>query len=378
MKKFISLMIAAIGAVCVSVAALSVNAQNQFIFEDHFDDGVLDPAWSVVFTPDGGAVATGWDYDESVERASWLTVREILGANTNSAEWKLVDLKRSIPPVGDFNITMKIAWATPPPFEVFSQVLLVFVYDGSGTAIVSAAGYNDSWSNDYGTHFVAGPCVTQNPGGFYCHDPSSAGLNGEATVEIDRTGNQFTFTWNGPGARVYTSPVSTADAEQVMLTFRVPAYDITNFGTLAIDRITVEGTLKTVVHRCSGFQPPFDRPMSIKRNAKRAIPLKAVITDAGGTILSDIGLPPPVVKVAFNGTVYGKVPPDDVDLVPLGQANTDNILSFDVGAGRWHYNLDTGQFPATGLYTVSVVSGDPNVYSIDVTEGCTGTFERVE
>ncbi len=240
----IFLGVAALGAFAVA----PVKAQSQLIFEDHFDDGVLDPAWTIFFKPDGSTVATGWDHDESVERASWLTIREIIGA-TNPGEWKQVELQRAIPPLGDFRITMRLSWDTPPPFEPFLQVLEVRVLDGSGTQIVAGAGYNDSWGNDYGTHFVAFPCVTQNPGGFFCHDPSSAGPSGEADVEIDRTGNVFTFTWNGPGARVYTATALTLDAELVAINLR--QFHNTNFGTLAIDHFSVEGV--PLVPTCNGL-----------------------------------------------------------------------------------------------------------------------------
>jgi hypothetical protein len=54
-------------------------ASATLVFRDDFDDGVLDPAWTIVF--DG---ATSWTYDESATEPSSLTVTDVAGAGDSS------------------------------------------------------------------------------------------------------------------------------------------------------------------------------------------------------------------------------------------------------------------------------------------------------
>lgn len=77
--------------------------------------------------------------------------------------------------------------------------------------------------------------------------------------------------------------------------------------------------------------------------------------------------------------VYGEVPPNDEDLLPVGQANEDNIFRYDPTNQEWIYNMATTQFIAPGTYTVTAVSGDGASYEIDTSGGAgTGTFERLD
>jgi len=130
---------------------------------------------------------------------------------------------------------------------------------------------------------------------------------------------------------------------------------------------------------CSGFLPPFDQPLSLKKKVKRAIPVDMVLTDADGFTITDTDIvAPPVINVLFGAQVYGVMPPDTDDLLPLGSANDDNIFRFDIDSWQWIYNLGTKQFTAAGTYTVTVASGDETEYTIDTSGGqCTQTFVRL-
>jgi len=76
--------------------------------------------------------------------------------------------------------------------------------------------------------------------------------------------------------------------------------------------------------------------------------------------------------------VFGEIPPDTHDLLPLGSANDDNLFRFDPDSGQWVYNLGTKLFTATGTYTVMVTSGENGEYIISFPDGnCTQTFERL-
>ena len=130
---------------------------------------------------------------------------------------------------------------------------------------------------------------------------------------------------------------------------------------------------------CYGFMPPFDQSLSLKQNVKRAIPVDMVLASADGYTVTDADIAaPPVINVYFEAQVFGEIPPDSNDLLPLGSANDDNIFRFDMDARQWIYNLGTKQFTAAGTYTVMVASGDSLEYTINGLAGaCTQTFERL-
>ena len=130
---------------------------------------------------------------------------------------------------------------------------------------------------------------------------------------------------------------------------------------------------------CYGFMPPFDQPLSLKKKVKRAIPVKLELIDPDAYIVTDMdNAAPPVINVLFNSTVFGDVPPDDAELLPLGSANEDNVFRFDLDSEQWVYNLGTKQFKAAGTYTVMVASGDTSEYTIAAPNGaCTQYFERL-
>ncbi len=221
------------GFACLTLSSTDASAQNQPIFSDHFDDGVLDPAWNVTLkSSDGFANTVDWDYDESATTASWLTVREIITTTSNTSDWPWVELLQDVPPLGDFNIKFRISWESVPFIEPIVQRLEVDVWDGNQTPIIRATGYNDSWGNDTGT------AVSVVPG--CCLAPSSLPAAGSGDFEIDRTGSTFTFSLDGNVLHV--GPVSTLNAEKISLNIRSFEGGGAEFGTLAVDHIIVEGT----------------------------------------------------------------------------------------------------------------------------------------
>jgi len=129
---------------------------------------------------------------------------------------------------------------------------------------------------------------------------------------------------------------------------------------------------------CNGFAPPFDQPLSLKKKVKRAIPVDMVLIGADGYMVTDADIvAPPVINVFFNAQVFGEIPPNTDDLLPLGSANDDNIFRFDPDSGQWIYNLGTKQFTAPGTYMVIVTSGDEPESTINAPGGqCYQTFTR--
>ncbi|MCH8197948.1 MAG: hypothetical protein IH904_07690 [Proteobacteria bacterium] len=137
--------------------------------------------------------------------------------------------------------------------------------------------------------------------------------------------------------------------------------------------------LSLTVFSCAwgGFEPPFDVTLTLKRKTKRAIPVQMVLEDDSGAIITDADVAAaPVVNVTFSpaGGGGGDVPVTD-NLLPLGQANDDNMFRFDTDELKWIYNLGSKPFDAPGTYTVTAVAGDVS-YTID--SSCTGTFVRLD
>ena len=121
------------------------------------------------------------------------------------------------------------------------------------------------------------------------------------------------------------------------------------------------------------FDPPFDAPLTLKPKKNGAIPVKMQLYDFEGFLVIEADLDArPVVNVTFapsNGD-----PSEDVtdDLLPIGQANDDNIFRYDFDEDKFIYNLSSKPYKAPGDYTVSAVAGDSSY----VIEGCSQTLTR--
>jgi hypothetical protein len=129
-----------------------------------------------------------------------------------------------------------------------------------------------------------------------------------------------------------------------------------------------------IIYTCiDPFDSPFDAPLTLKAKKNGAIPVKMQLFDVDGYLVIDTDLTAlPVVNVSFapsNGD-----PAEDVTdaLLPVGQANDDNIFRFDLDEDKFIYNLSSKPYKAPGDYTVTAVAGDS---SYDI-EGCSQTFTR--
>lgn len=237
---------AAATALAISLSS-QVFAQNQIIFVDEFDDGILDPAWTVTFYTNSNVTATGIDFEESIGEPSWLTVNDLFGTGFPPFNWIEVGLFRKIPPIGDFNIKMRFSWNSPPLPADVNHNMRIFVYDGDG-AEIAHGGYIDNWLLATGTPNWTG-CTPHING---CAEalPSSVPSVFSADFEMDRAGSLYTFKWTSSNgfSVVDSATISALDAQK--LEIRIAHFDEGNtgaggsvdFGTLAIDRISVAGT----------------------------------------------------------------------------------------------------------------------------------------
>ena len=233
-------------------------AQNQLIFTDEFNGSGLDAAWQVTLRDDvGNAGTNGWDFDVNLTQPSYLTVRDITAANPVANDWRIVDLDRAVPPLGNFHITIRIAWNSDGPAGqapiLANQRLFVEVLDGTGFRMIGNAGFNDSWGNDFGTRTINGCCIA----------PSSLPASGSALVEVDRTGTTLTFVWDG--SVLHTQTISTQGAETIRIQFSHFGGADAHMGTLSVDSITVEGTLRDNEDDCpnSDLSPTVVIPLDI-------------------------------------------------------------------------------------------------------------------
>ena len=72
-----------------------------------------------------------------------------------------------------------------------------------------------------------------------------------------------------------------------------------------------------------------------------------MLVDSNENLVMDSGIvAPPVFNVLFNSQLFGGISSDGYDLLPVGEANEDNIFRFDPTSSQWTYNLGTKQFVA--------------------------------
>lgn len=149
---------------------------------------------------------------------------------------------------------------------------------------------------------------------------------------------------------------------------RIAGISLTNFngGGIGFDNFKFNQLPNIPQLTCvDGFLPPLDQVVSVKKKSKKVIPVKCQLVDESGALITadDIATPP-VINITFNGTVFGTVPADDVDLLPTGAANDDNVMRYDWDENIWIYNLGTAQFPTPGTYSIDVVPGDQSEYDL--------------
>lgn len=109
------------------------------VVNDHFDDGTLDPAWSVNFQS-----ASGWSSSES---GTNLTVTDITPISTGS--WSKVILSQTFTPLTDFKVDFDFFWDSDGDIQAI-QKLEISLLD-SGNNSISYAGYSDNWVQNRGS-----------------------------------------------------------------------------------------------------------------------------------------------------------------------------------------------------------------------------------
>ena len=122
-----------------------------------------------------------------------------------------------------------------------------------------------------------------------------------------------------------------------------------------------------LIYSCSGFEPPMDNLVTVKKK-NRVLPLKMTL-DFRSAEVSDIDITAaPVVEIDF--TAGNPTTPPGEELLSAGKGDEGN--QFVYTGSKWGFNLQSKNFSGKGTYTITVVSGDPDEYSIAPT--CRTTF----
>ena len=139
------------------------------------------------------------------------------------------------------------------------------------------------------------------------------------------------------------------------------------FTALAFDNtrrtsIVAAPSLSCVGLDVSLFEAPLDTDVTVKK-ANRVLPLRMeLIFDGEFAISSDDLASPPVLQVSYVGSATNTV--DLADLDTAGKGDDGNMFAFN--GSKWAFNMKTKGL-ASGVYSISAVSGDATEYVIDPT-----------
>lgn len=194
---------------------------------DHFDDGLLDPAWEIVFDN-----ATGWSYTES---GTLLTVNDIgtLSSETSSK----VLLRQDFLAPGDFEIKSGLSWDSEST-SFTMQTLGVRAY--SGDTIVTQGGYADGWESHNGEKYAR----IEEP--LYTYDSGAGTLpySGSVEITLKRTSGFVSVLWND---EVMLTGYSDLVVDKLVLAFDKDNYPSANFGVLSVDYVNATPEPATIL-----------------------------------------------------------------------------------------------------------------------------------
>lgn len=223
----------------ISLFMISCPSSATVILEDGFDDGALNPSWSVML----GAYASAWSYNESGGK---LTVTDITPTPITDSKWSQVYMYRSFAPLTDFHVDFDFSWDSENSPAAMQSVFLYLLADNFSLASLASpvawGGYDDAWNRSLGQKVAAA-----GEGIFYQSNPGSLPYSGTASVDISRSGDNIEFYWDGAQL---TSGSDSHYLVGVAVVFKF--YDWNGsypsfFGSESLDLIKVDGTLANPV-----------------------------------------------------------------------------------------------------------------------------------
>ena len=119
-------------------------------------------------------------------------------------------------------------------------------------------------------------------------------------------------------------------------------------------------------YSCIGFEPPMDREEPVEVQKNRVMPLKAVLEDQYGYLVTEddfIPMAPPVIQVIFEPGVEDA----NVTGAALFAGHGTDGNQFVFTGSNLQFNLKTKNYTASGTYHIKMLSGDESQYTINPT-----------
>lgn len=216
----------AIIVMCVSIAAAT--SFGEVVVFDHFDDGVLDPAWVIDFDIN----ASGWTNSES---GTLFSVTDITPVTTG--EWSIVTLSQSFRTLSDFTVDWDFQWGSAGQNSAMQKLRLTLF---SGNDMVAAVAYDDPWIDHSGQKSAG---IFSDPPALYNSGADTMPYAGSAYVDIVRTNGVISISWNDvqclTGA--YAAPINRVDIEFFYWSSVANANPSSFFGSESIDLVSIVG-----------------------------------------------------------------------------------------------------------------------------------------
>ncbi len=206
-------------AVVILIVACANNTLADSVF-DHFDDGVLDPAWNITFEN-----VSGWTYSES---GTQLNVTDMTLIDPGYSSATRVNISQPFTATGDFSIECAFSWDSDG-LDSAMQVLGIELYNGDEKVI--RCEYYDPWVRHTGAKLAIIGTDIYNSG------ENTLPLAGNGIMEVNRVGNTVTAIWDGG---VLLSANYTGPIDKVSIDFRMSTYAGGTFGSFSVDYISAE------------------------------------------------------------------------------------------------------------------------------------------
>jgi hypothetical protein len=195
---------------------------------DHFDDGVLDPAWKTTYNN-----ASGWTCSES---GTNFTVTDITAPVSNA--WNDVSLTREFSAPGDFEIKAKISWDSD---RLYSAMQTLYIRAYSGNTIVAESGYCDAWITRTG-----GKVAKIEPSYSNNCQMNTLPVSGNVEITIKRENGFAAIFWD---STAILTGYSSSPVDKVEIIFSKYVYPGSTFGSLSVDYFTAVAESQKVLQR---------------------------------------------------------------------------------------------------------------------------------
>jgi hypothetical protein len=211
------------------VALMISPAKALVVINDHFNDGILDPAWNITLQN-----ANGWTYEESGTQLNVTNIDPTDINNRSGGTWAWVNLSQTFTPLTDFHVDFDISWDSAN-HNAAMQILEILLYNTGGDTIACGI-YHDAWVSNTGEK-----CV-RTGSSFFASGYDTLPYADAASIDINRLDDSLDILWCGNNL---SSDTTLGPLHRVDVQFGFYGYngiDISFFGTESVDLVRVEGT----------------------------------------------------------------------------------------------------------------------------------------